>query len=239
MQLLLTFSSKVPVTLPLAYRQYIHGMIYAAIKSENPRLHDGGHSYDGRAYKLFTFGQLSGTHTVRNKTIVFTGDVHLEIRSPEPATIQALLGRFRPGANVQIGRNALIVKACELKDDRVFSSFVRVRAVSPVACYITQEDGHTVFFSPQDKEFCRMLMMNAKRKYLSCHGAEGDAFSLDISFAGGETKKQVTDFKGTKITGYFGEFCLRGTPVVIDFLFNTGLGVKNSQGFGMFAITQD
>ena len=239
MQLLLTFSSKEPVILPLAYRQYIHGLIYAALSPEISRLHDGGYIYDGRAYKLFTFGQLSGRHTVKDKKIVFTEGIRLEIRSPEPAIIQALLHRFEPGAGAQIGKNTLVVKACELKDEHIVSSGVLVRAVSPIVCYITKEDGHTVFFSPGEKEFCRMLTMNAKRKYLSCHRAEAGNLLFDVSFEGGEVKKQVTEFKGTIITGYFGNFYLSGNPDVVDFLYNTGLGVKNSQGFGMFDLVVD
>ena len=45
----------------------------------------------------------------------------------------------------------------------------------------------------------------------------------------------MTLYKTTRITGWHGRFRLSGSPEMLDLLFHSGLGAKNSQGFGMFA----
>lgn len=64
----------------------------------------------------------------------------------------------------------------------------------------------------------------------------GRAFpeSFAITWNGRKLKKQVTLFKGTRITAWDGRFRLKGDPALLTFLYNTGLGTKSSQGFGMF-----
>ena len=50
-------------------------------------------------------------------------------------------------------------------------------------------------------------------------------------------KKVVSKIKGNWVTAYHGSFHLEADPLVTEFLYETGLGTKNSQGFGMFNIT--
>ena len=38
------------------------------------------------------------------------------------------------------------------------------------------------------------------------------------------------------ISGWYGEYYLVGKRKYLDFLYQTGLGSKNSQGFGMFDV---
>ena len=48
--------------------------------------------------------------------------------------------------------------------------------------------------------------------------------------------KCVTKYKGFYITGWCGEYVLKGERKYLDFLYQTGIGSKNAQGFGMFDI---
>lgn len=48
--------------------------------------------------------------------------------------------------------------------------------------------------------------------------------------------KYVTKFKDTYITAWRGDYILEGSKEYINFLYYTGLGAKNSEGFGMFSI---
>ncbi len=238
MQLLLSFHSENSIVFPLAYRQYIQGVVYRALKLSYEELHDGGYVYSGKAYKLFTFGQLCGNYTIKGKTICFTDTVNLEIRSHDSRIILSLIRFFEKGSKVMICSNFLTVVECRLYDERIFSSHVKIRAVSPLVSYVTENDDHTIFFSPDDDEFYRLLMNNAKRKYLSCHKTNESAPEIEITSVGTPFKKQVTSFKTTYITGYLGELYMKSSPEMISFLYDTGLGAKNSQGFGMFSITE-
>ena len=51
-----------------------------------------------------------------------------------------------------------------------------------------------------------------------------------------EPKKLVTKYKGGFINAWFGDYELSGERKYLDFLFQTGLGGKNAQGFGMFEV---
>ena len=42
----------------------------------------------------------------------------------------------------------------------------------------------------------------------------------------------------SRMTKIFGVSCLEGFPEYLTFLYNTGLGSKNSQGFGMFEVVE-
>lgn len=238
MQLYLTLSGN-EITLPIAYRQQIQGMIYAAVESDraySTYLHDRSHEADGKKYKLFTFGQLHGEYVVADKLITFRDAVSLEIRSIDTRFIQLLLMRFTVGSEISLGDNILRVKACRLDDKQIFDSEITVRTLSPIVAYNTLPDGKTVFYSPNDEEFFSMLCKNAERKWKSKHG---DTKPLELSVeavADTQYKKLVTMFKQTYITAYSGCFKLRGNAELLSFLYNTGLGAKSSQGFGMFDV---
>jgi len=44
----------------------------------------------------------------------------------------------------------------------------------------------------------------------------------------------VTVFKGTRITAWNGIYEIVCPPDYLKFLYDAGIGAKNSQGFGMF-----
>lgn len=235
MQLILTFHAEETI-LPIAHRQHLQAMLYRVLESENARfsanIHDGGKPFERRRYKLFTFGPLTGRYTVEGGTIRFHGRTWLEIRSADPAFLQTLLGGLTPGTEVRLGKNLLTVTDCRLEDHKLFDRRLQVHTLSPIVAYITQPDGRTRFYSPQEPEFCSAVVSNARRKWGSLYGPE-TPFALVVAPTGA-MRKQVTLFKTTRINAWFGEFVLEGEPAVLDFLYNTGLGAKSSQGFGMF-----
>ena len=49
-------------------------------------------------------------------------------------------------------------------------------------------------------------------------------------------KKMVIRYQGVLITAWYGTHKLSGERKYLDFLYQTGLGAKNAQGFGMFEI---
>ena len=101
---------------------------------------------------------------------------------------------------------------------------------------MTEKNGHTVYFSPQDPRFTEAIETNAHRKWASHTGSEA-GFALRVIVPEGVCGvKRATRFKSTFITAWHLPLILEGTPQVLDFLYQTGLGSKNSQGFGMFEL---
>ncbi len=236
MQLILTLAAD-PFVLPINYRRLIQGLIYAGLSGDpeySAAVHDlkiGG----ARPFKGFTFSPLTGRYSVEDDLIRFTGDVRLEIRSFLPKTIAILYHYFMSAGQVALGNRAVAVTGCLLRDRRITGEEITVRSLSPIVSYRTEEDRFVTFHTPEEDVFYRALELNAKRK--------AGRFQLPVDFdlhiepvPGAPVKKQIAYFKKSLIVGWFCSLRLTGNPLILDMLYQTGLGSKNSEGFGLFDV---
>lgn len=238
-QLYVTLSAQ-ELSLPMAHRHLQQAMIYHGLRTQDSAcaayLHDEGARADERRFKLFTFGPIQGNYRVKDGRIFFYGEIRFEIRSADPRLLSTLAAAWRPGSRVRLGTKELTVVGCQWGHTPITHTSIRVKTLSPVVAYITREDGKTVFYSPEDEAFLGLLHTNAARKWRGFTGGEQVPAFRCVPVPGRPIKKQVTKFKNTRINAWFGEFELSGETRMLEFLFHTGLGAKNSQGFGMFTI---
>ncbi len=241
MQLHLVLKNRKSLTeLPIAYRHYVQAMLFKAMEYDtdfSAFLHDNGYVGENRVFKLFTFSPLQGDYSVKDKRIIFKSDISLEIRSCVPAVIQHLLlalGDMKD--EVKIADNIYEIKKCILKNDINFASEVKIKTVSPITAYVTKNGSERIFFSPDNEEFYRAVVKNALRKWVSAGKSEADFYLSVMPAYEFGYKKEITTFKSSYITAWHGIFRLNGRAEVINFLYDVGLGSKNSQGFGMFKI---
>lgn len=217
----------------------IQGMLYHALEQDKQYqefLHNQGYSDGIRQFKAFTFSNLQGQYTVADGQMTFRGPVKLEIRSADPYFIQLLLRHFDTGAACHLLRNELTVLDCRLDDRHVLGDCIDIQMLSPAVVYRT-EDIKTVYFSPADPEFYSMIATNAARKWESVYGYPlPGSLTVEPLYSEKGFRKMVTRFKQTYITGWKGSFRLCGCAPMLDLLYQTGLGAKNSQGFGMFEV---
>ena len=241
MQLSLLFQAE-SINLPIAYRSTQQGLLYQVL-SANPAfatyMHNEGRQIEDRSYKLFTFSPLNGQYSIKDKRITFHQYASMEIRSIDTNFIQILADNLVEGANIRLGQQYVTIAQAQISEQRVSSSHVQIQTISPVVVYQTQEDGHTTFFSPYDEVFYSSIIHNAQRKWRSL-GYDDTFLELAIKPIDGQVFHKVpTRFKTTFITGWHGCFEIIGLPAVVDMLYQTGLGAKNSQGFGMFRIISE
>ncbi len=239
MQLLLTFDNTSIIDIPVNYNYYIQSAIFTLLAEEDAEyaelLHDT--AYGGNAgYKLFTFGELTGKSHFHDKKLCFEGDICLEIRSVSGEFMQIITDAIFKTGTMRIGRNTLQVKKMEGFDYQITDSLIKIRTVTPIIAKEQTEDKKTIYYSPQDVRFIRRIREAFENKYTACCDTKPQT-SIDILpvKAG---KKVVTNYKGTWITAYHGIFQLCGEPEYLQFLYDVGLGVKTSQGFGMFDVTE-
>ena len=239
MQLLIRLKNDL-IKLPIATGETVQGLIYKALREDSrysDLVHNNGKLSDGRKFKLFTFGELKGRYTVEGRYISYFSSVELEVRSADDYIIQLLFSHFTNNKQLRLGNNDVEVEKLRLLNDSVFSNELHIKTLSPITVYLTEPDGHTKYFSPHDDEFYDMICTNARRKWISCYGTdEGFSFSVSPAEENQRYVKRATKFKDTFISAWHGEFIIKGAPKVLDFLYNVGLGSKNSQGFGMFNI---
>lgn len=225
--------------LPINYRPLVHGAIYRAA-ADDPvyaaNKHDGtAEDKKSRLFKGFTFSPLEGPYTVDGGNIWFHNQASLEIRGVDATLIHLLRRHFRRTGSIALGTETIAVTGCEITDIHLKTDQARVWMVSPAVAYLTDENHHTVFFRPDEERFYNALVRNAERKNNLFQ--PNVPFRLSIrSLNDGLPRKQFSRFKKTYITGWFGRYLLEGTPEVIDLLFQTGIGAKNSEGFGLFAV---
>jgi len=227
------------LSLPIASNESIQGLIYKAISEDysySSKVHEEGRNFDGRKYKLFTFGEPKGRYLIQGTEIVYLNGMCLTIRSADPYFIQLVFTYFIKHEHIRIGNMTAKVGDVKLSDDRIFEDHIVIRTLSPITAYITNEDGHTVYYSPDNKKFYDSLIKNAWRKWGSAYGYAEES---KLYIRGCENEryiKRATRFKSTYITAWHGTFILEGPPNLLDFLYQVGLGSKNSQGFGMFEV---
>lgn len=238
MQITVTFRGK-NISLPIATGETIQGLIYRGISTDpdfSGQIHNYGKKAGKRCFKLFTFSELRGRYEIKCDRIVYASEAALDIRSADAYFIQLLFTYFTCNRSLRLGDNDVEVSDLTLTDFGVYSDTLRIRTLSPITVYVTKSDGHTSYFSPLQEEFYALIRANTKRKWTSCNDSDiTRSFSVE-PVEGSRFIKRATRFKDTYITAWHGSFILRGEPRVLNFLYNTGLGSKNSQGFGMFEI---
>ncbi|MBO5354081.1 MAG: CRISPR-associated endoribonuclease Cas6 [Lachnospiraceae bacterium] len=228
-----------PLVLPLGYHHIVQSVLFRtleAVPEYSGFLHDRGYEGKTRTFKLFTFGLLQGAYQIQGKNIVFTEDVSFEIRSIDPYMLKLLKEGFEKKGITYLGQTYREVSAT-LNNEEVDETELTIRMVSPVCVYSTdRESGKTVYYHPEEEAFYKRISESFRRKYEAYTGVAAES---DISM---ELKKlhpkdkYITKYKGFTICAWKGTYVLRGKRQYLDFLYQTGLGSKNAQGFGMFEV---
>ena len=223
-----------PLYVPFNYNYQVQSAIYAKLRgiNESDFWHDDGFGA-GKIYKAFVFGKLSGTHHVVDKHLVFTDEIALEIRSPLFEFIDILQRSFETAPQIKLFDTVLSLSRASLTNRHINASSALFASDSPVVVHETADDGKTIYYSPDSEEFFKRLEDNFYSKYKAVSGFPAEKIKISPS---GSYKKIVTSYKGVWINAYMGRFLVKGNEKALEFIYNTGLGEKNSQGFGMMRL---
>ncbi len=223
--------------LPHAYQHLIQGMLFNIWK-EDPEFAAMLHAVndDGRRiFRGFTFGTLQGRFVSQAKSVCYTNPISLTIRTLNPLLIEKLIQGIRRQAHLYIGKNRMEVTHLQVSDRHIETDHIQIRMLTPITVYHTNDLKQTEFYRPDEKAFYDGIVRNAKRKFQYYTGADyADQFCI-IPLFQGLPKRMFTVYKGSYITAWFGQYALSGSPEILDLLYQTGIGAKNAQGFGMFS----
>ncbi|BER91811.1 CRISPR-associated endoribonuclease Cas6 [Atrimonas thermophila] len=237
------------ILLPLHYNHLLQHLIYHLLPPDfAENLHEEGFRYGKRRFKLFTFSRILQKGHFRKvdgrRRLFFPHGFSFCFATPRYEILENLI------------REALLRRSADLLGQEVFLSRVEVcpeaelreamflRFLAPVTVYrTTQVEGkrRTHFFSPTDSEFNQLLLENARKKYFLVTGKSADElkFAIHPYRFSPERNKAVVLFKGTPIVGWTGVFKVEGDPELLEVVYQTGLGNKNSAGFGMWEVWED
>ncbi len=237
MRIIITLQAK-DLRLPMACNAQLQGLIYTMLGEDREYaafLHDGGYRREKKVFKLFTFSGIQGPYSVQDGELVFRNGGVLEVRSPVPKFAERLAAACRPGTMYTLNGQIVTVTGCSRRETPRLQSGVTVYTVTPVTVHTMDSTRHTRYWQPDEKEFYTRIASNGKRKWESLYGERPTRFALS-QVQEFPPRRIVTRFKDTRINAWHGHFVLRGDQETLSFLYSTGLGDRNSQGFGMFEV---
>ena len=243
----ISLSSKDELRFPIHYNSIVQGMIYNSLSPELAHhLHDIGYTYEKRRFKLFTFSNISGQYRLdRNSSqIVFSSPVRIVIGSPIERFIRELGYSMLTSDGLELGDNHVEVINLKTPPEPEVSPSERIGMLSPVTVYSTLKtvDGRskTYYYSPFEDEFSRLIEGNLRKKYALIHNKEaGESQTVCIKpIKIDKRSEKILKYKGTVIRAWRGVYSIKGDPEIIRVGYDTGLGSKNSQGFGCFKFIQ-
>lgn len=236
MRLKLLLNSEENLMLSVDYNYYIQSFIYRNISNDLADfLHQKGYCYNGRNFKLFTYSKLFGhcTFDKDNKTFCFKPPVKLYISSPVDNFIVSFSNHILTNDNLYIGNNRVKIESIELERDKPDKE-IYVKTLSPIVVYSTLYEAtgkkYTCYFIPGETKFNSLVQENLRKKTIA-FGLDPQDGIINIEPIGKIEQKIIT-YKGYIIKGSEGKFKLKSNENLINMALNSGLGSKNSQGFG-------
>lgn len=238
MQIKLTLRSAEPLVIPLNYNYQLQSAIYSMLGEvgRSDFWHDNGFGEVSR-FKGFCFSSLTGRYRVdaESKTIRFEDAIYLEVRSPVFGFIDAFQRAAECHPYFKLFDTRLEIAGAALTNLHLPSGRITFEATTPTVVHSTAADGGTYYYSPQEEDYFVRLCNNAEKKYEAIMGEPAPRLALRPA---GEFRRIVTKYKGFYICGYTGAFELDTSLRMAEFLYNSGLGEKNAQGFGFLRLLQ-
>lgn len=238
MQLKIDILLEEPLVLPINYQHILQAIIYTNIEDGNGLsflYHEQGALYEKRKYKLFTFGALHGKYKVIDKRITFYEQMNFEVRAlDEYFLFQLQKNLIKNG--ITFGDRVIKTLQVQLLNFSVETDTINIYMDSPICVYETKENGFTNYFEPWSDDFVNAVSENFVRKYYAEYDELPNSTIWLEPLVINKNDKYITRYKNIHICGWKGKYQLTGEPEYLDFLYQTGLGSKNAQGFGMYRI---
>ncbi len=241
MKIKVTLSAKKNIILKKGYNYQIHSLIYNLLDKLSANwLHNEGFENKNRFFKLFTFSEIleKYKHDKKKDIFIFPNRINFYIASPINWILEQIAKNSILKTNTSLGNNKVNIIAVEiLPEIKITNKKIRINAITPIEIHSTlfKQDGtkKTYYYSPQEKEFSQLINNNLKTKWEICNKQRCiynvKIYPVNIKYC----KPYTRNFKGISITGYKGHYYLEGDIQLLSLAFDTGLGSRNSAGFGM------
>lgn len=245
MRITIEFSSNGEIRLPIHYNHILQGFLYKNLSDKDYRnfLHQQGYWVDNKQFKLFTYSRLQGQFKMYQKEneIGFFPPFKLVVSSAVEQFITDLAETLiKTDFNI-MGKQRAEVSSISVHKNPAFSDRVQVKMLSPMVAYSTVMDEgkkRTEYYSPWQTRFSEIAKENLLRKYEILYGDRPENQEFKITPNGMQEQKfaRIINYKGTYIKSYAGIYWLKGNPELIGVAYDTGLGSKNSMGFGCMEV---
>jgi CRISPR-associated endoribonuclease Cas6 len=252
MRIRIKFSSvKGKIKIPVNYNYIIQSFIYNNIsKRLSDFLHDKGYKNGKRSFKMFTFSRLQGNcrYLRKEKELLFKNGLSLWVSSPENDFLESYATELLNNQEINIGENKMYINSAEVSMTPAFREEMLIKMISPVTVYSTLEkkDGKkkTYYYHPEEPEFSELIEQNLKKKYKAYYKGNPveEKFEIKPEKVTNRSRKIIYYEKKNKprfiIKAWLGVYKIKGHPELMKLAWDSGIGAKNSQGFGMFEVVE-
>lgn len=244
MRVILSLSSEREVILPFSYNEIVQGFIYRNIEDSLAEdLHNKGFVYKKRNFKLFTFSRVLGKTKIEKDFFKITPPFKLVVSSPCDRVIQSLVENLIKLEEISFGDNKVYVESIDIKCAPEIQGPVFIKMLSPVTVYstLTTPNGRkkTYYYNPREREFLELIRQNIIKKHIAFYRKTPSSqdFAIEPVRVRREDEK-IISYKGFVIKGWMGRYRLSGAKELLQLAYDTGIGAKNSQGFGCFEVEE-
>jgi len=157
-----------------------------------------------------------------------------QISSPDPRFVEAFQRGLKHKED-QLELFGTIVEVIDIVriDGPESGKGLVFRTISPVAVSAgdPNRSRHPIYLRPDDPQFVEALERNLIAKWQAFHQCEwnGGEFGIRVW----NPKQKLIRVFDTDVRAYYLYLQMWGDEELIRFAYDTGLGIKNSQGFGM------
>lgn len=239
--------------IPFSYAYELSAWIYKVLASSNEAyatwLHNNGFSLENKRFKFFTFSRLlfDNAKPVKgtDRLAIFsdTGRLFISLL-PEKSTEEFIKGIFTDNEFTIGDRKSKIkfrVNNIELLPSPDFSKGEgQFQTLSPITVSMKDKNGRIVYVSPENENYNygQLLFNNLKEKYRIYYGKEPEQdTTFELQLLSPPRSKLIKIKSGTpaetNVRGFDFNFYLQTNPGLLQLMYSTGAGEKNSLGFGM------
>lgn len=250
MRIKTTFLCEEEIFVPFTYPYKLSSWIYNVIRNANPlfatEVHEQGIPFRGRKYKAFSFSRLEGKKTkVKNKGLLISGKIELEVVSPLPSFNEAFL-RGVYEVPLQINGQQLKPYHVSVEKKPDFKTTMVYSLITPIV-YAYQENNRLKFGHPLQWKFYEGVTRSTINRYLAvCQYLNEDPVDLkthpfyfefihEEHFSIRKAAKLIC-YKGKQIKGYQWPIKVEAPLEIQQFIYYCSISQYVNQGFGFVRV---
>jgi len=257
MRIRLTLDHPPHQVLPINYNYLISSWIYRTLAKADQGfskwLHEQGFGFQGRTYKLFTFGQLKPKrYEMHHQNATFSlaeGPTELEISFYLDEGLEHFILGLFDEQTFELKSGQFLAR-CQVRDMEVlpspsFTNNMRFRCNSPICISQRAADQkYASYLSPEQQGYGELMVRNLLNKQsafaLQTEGVNNISAEVDFDFRfdlRSRPHSKLISVKGTKMRAYLFEFELQAPIELLKMGYFAGFGEKNSSaGMGLVSL---
>ncbi|PWJ93311.1 CRISPR-associated endoribonuclease Cas6 [Oceanotoga teriensis] len=224
--------------IPIDYRRFLLSYIKNALSNYDEKIYSQYYNKKDPIHKNFTFTINFGKSKFEKEKILLEENKFSFYYSTSDYVLGThLFAAFREQINREFKIKNNSINLCNIKffkSKNFLSKNIDFKILSPVLIRDHKKDNSDVYYSFEDKEFEEILKNNLKYR-LKDFPSE---YLENISIIPIKTRSVLVKNYGTILKGNLGYIKILANEKVIEYIYQSGLGSKNSMGFGMLEISK-